>query len=160
MWRFLAGVVSALLLMTAGAFLWKSLASPDNRIGRAPEPNTAPLGFLDVAAPVEASEKTREEKRFARYDRDRNGGVSRDEYLHSRRKAFAKLDTNKDGRISFDEYAIKTGAKFAGADRDRSGVLTPAEFLTTRIVRKPGRRSECPAPSRPPARTDLGDESA
>lgn len=147
MGRFVAGVVSAVLLMVAGAFLWQSLNAPANAI---PEPPpavaSAALGLADVAQPLEATEKTREEKRFSRYDKDKNGAVSREEYLASRRKAYAKLDIDGDGRLSFEEYAVKTVTKFSKADGDRTGALTPAEFLTTRVVRKsPGSRN-CPPP--------------
>jgi Ca2+-binding EF-hand superfamily protein len=106
--------------------------------------------LLDVTDPPQASEKTREEKRFNRYDRDKNGGVAADEYLFSRRKAYAKLDSNGDGKLSFDEYAVKTITKFNGADKDRSGILTPAEFLTTRVVRAKPKSTNCPPPLRIP----------
>ena len=95
-----------------------------------------------VAEPPEASEKTREQKRFDRYDRNRDGKVDRDEYLLSRHKAFAKLDTNGDGKLSFEEYSAKAIGKFDKADADRSGTLDAAEFATTRVQRKP--RPKCP----------------
>lgn len=149
MGRFLAGVASALLMMAAGIFIWRSQADAGQM---APPPARAetPLGLLDVTDPPQASEKTREEKRFNRYDRDKNGGVAADEYLFSRRKAYAKLDINGDGKLSFDEYAVKTITKFNGADKDRSGILTPAEFLTTRVVRAKPKSTNCPPPLRIP----------
>src|SRR3546814_1864328 len=73
------------------------------------------------AAP-EASEQKREERRFNRYDKDRDEAITREEYLASRRKAFAKLDVNGDGRLSFEEWAIRTTDKFAKADADGSKV--------------------------------------
>ena len=97
-----------------------------------------------LAEPPVASEKTREERRFSRYDKDKDGGVAREEYLKSRRTAFAKLDSNGDGRLSFDEWAVKTTDKFAAADKDKSGVLTPVEFATTRVVRKAKAPVRCP----------------
>ena len=161
MWRYLVGVASALLMMTAGAFLWSSLARSGGDIPSAPGETVAPFGMTDVTAPLEASEKTREEKRFFRYDNDRNGAVSRDEYLLSRRKNYAKLDVDGDGKLSFDEYAVKTVKKFAAADRDRTGALTAAEFLTTRVVRKSSPRGNCPPPPlRAPAAVDAGDDDA
>lgn len=157
--RFAAGVVSALLLMTAGAFLWSSFARTKSEIPPPPTETAArPLGFADVAPAVEASEKTREEKRFSRYDKDKNGGVSRAEYLLSRQKGYAKLDTNRDGMLSFDEYAVKTVEKFSKADKDRTGVLTPAEFATTRVIRKNPPKKDCaPAMRRAPAAPDDDD---
>ena len=155
MGRFLAGVASALLLMAAGIFIWRSQADAGQI---APPPQVAgdaPLGLFDVIDPPQASEKTREQKRFSRYDRDKNGGVAAEEYLLSRRKAYAKLDVNGDGKLAFDEYAIKTITKFKGADKDRSGVLTPAEFMATRIVRAKPKSTNCPPPLRIP---EAGEE--
>ena len=147
MGRFLAGVASALLMMAAGIFIWRSQADA-GQIAPAPANSEASLGLLDVTDPPQASEKTREEKRFSRYDRDKNGGVAAAEYLFSRRKAYAKLDVNGDGKLSFDEYAVKTITKFNGADKDRSGILTPAEFMTTRVVRAKPKSTKCPPPLR------------
>lgn len=157
MWRFLAGVTSALLLVAAGMLLWQSQAEAP--IVAAPAPADTQLALADVSPPLEATELTREQKRFSRYDKDKNGAVTREEYLLSRRKAYAKLDTNGDGKLSFEEYAIKTGTKFAAADRDRTGALTPAEFLTTRVVRKSSKQ-RCPPPSRLqlPAKSSDQDE--
>lgn len=147
MWRYLSGVGSALLLVTAGFFLWKAQADKTALIPAMPVAGAAaPMGLVDLAGPPSASEKTREEKRFSRYDKDRNGAVERDEYLVSRQKAFAKLDLNHDGKLSFDEYAAKAVTKFAGADRDRNGALTAVEFASTRIVHKVKAKPKC-APS-------------
>ena len=156
MGRFLAGVAATLLLVTAGFFIWRAQADRGGPVlpaapALAGAAATTPLGFADVAAPPAATEKTREQKRFSRYDHDKNGAVSREEYLRARHKAFEKLDTNGDGKLSFEEYAIKTTTKFAGADRDRNGVLNPVEFATTRVVRKTKPRMNCPPTLRAPA---------
>lgn len=145
MWRFLAGVVSALLLTGAGLFWWQGRdgATPGS-LPRAPFAAMAQGADTALADPPVASEKTREEKRFSRYDKDKNGAVAREEYLAARRKAFTKLDTNGDGRLAFEEYAVKTSTKFAAADKDKSGVLDAAEFATTRVVRKTAVRPKCP----------------
>ena len=45
----------------------------------------------------EATEKTREEKRFSRYDKNKDGKVQIDEYLAARRKNFDKLDLDHNG---------------------------------------------------------------
>jgi uncharacterized protein YxeA len=147
MWRFLAGVASAMLFMTAGILVWRSNADAvQTALPSAPAADEA-MTFADVSPPLEASEKTREQKRFSRYDKDKNGAVSRGEYLISRQKAYVRLDTNGDGKLSFEEYAFKTVAKFAKADRDRTGALTAAEFMATRVVRKTA-KAKCPPPSR------------
>jgi Ca2+-binding EF-hand superfamily protein len=79
----------------------------------------------------EASAKSREERRFSRTDKNKDGKIEAEEVLGSRRKAFAKLDTNGNGALSFEEWAAKTIGKFQGADKDRNGILTTAEFATT-----------------------------
>ncbi len=148
MGRFLAGVASALLLVAAGLFVWRSQADAVQVIAAAPPAVEQPLGLGDVAGPPEASDKTREQKRFSRYDRDKNGGVAAEEYFLSRRKAYAKLDVDGDGRLSFDEYAVKTITKFKVADKDASGALTPTEFLTTKVARAKPKSTNCPPPLR------------
>ncbi|URW76811.1 EF-hand domain-containing protein [Sphingomonas donggukensis] len=154
MLRYLAGVVSALLLVAAGVFVYRSSATAE--APATPMPRQAFAAEVqEGAAPVEeeplpqASALTREQKRFNRVDKDRSGVIARDEYLAPRRKAFAKLDVNGDGRLSFDEWAIKTTTKFAGADRDKSGTLTPAEFATTAVKRSPRARLRCPPQQAP-----------
>lgn len=153
MLRFIAGVVSALLLVTGGFFIWRAQADRGGPALPAPLAAAESIAAIDLAPPPQASERTREEKRFARYDRDRNGAVAREEYLLARRKAFAKLDTNGDGRLTFEEHAIKTTTKFAAADKDKSGALGPAEFATTRIVRKAAPKCACPPARRGPVVT-------
>jgi EF hand len=153
MWRFLAGVGAAVLLMMAGLLVWQAQADKPSPIplASAAAAADAPLGIADLAPPPEASERTREEKRFARYDKDRNGAVGRDEYLFSRQMGFAKLDANHDGRISFEEYAVKAVVKFAAADRDKNSALNATEFATTRVIRKAKAKPKCAPSLRAPA---------
>ena len=146
MLRYLAGVGSALALVAAGLFFFRSSAAPEPTL-----PAPPPAVVQDAATPdpqpssvPRASDRTREEKRFDRYDKDRDDRITRDEYLASRRKAFAKLDTSGDGRLSFDEWAVRTTTKFAGADKDRSATLSRAEFATTAVVRKAKPKCVCP----------------
>ena len=144
MWRFLAGGISALLLVTAGFFLFRSGASQDAPLFQPPPAQQAGTPTpLPSSAPA-ASDRTREEKRFDRYDKDRSGQITRAEYLVSRQKVFAKLDTDHDGKLSFDEWAAKTEAKFATADADHSGAMSPSEFLTTKVARKTPAKAACP----------------
>jgi hypothetical protein len=144
MGRFVAGVVSALLLVAAGLFFWRG---QDQGVAAVPDaPPTAfgeQFALADIPAVPGAPEKSKEQKRFARYDKDRNGAISQSEYLASRQKAYAKLDINHDGVLQFSEYAIKTVQKFAKADGDRSATLNPTEFATTRPVRKVRARPDC-----------------
>ena len=163
MGRFLAGVASALLLVTAGLFFWRGM---DSGKAALPEPPAVEQDFAlaDIPAAPAATPKSKEEKRFNRYDKDKNGAVSTVEYLASRQKAYVKLDLNRDGVLQFNEYAAKTAQKFAKADGDKSGGLTRLEFATTRVVRKspPRRAVDCPpaAPFRAPEVEGSGDEDA
>ena len=137
--RFLAGVASCLLLVTGAFLLWQgraqSTVSPP-----APAPrmaSTAPPTMLSAipAAPV-ADAKSKEEKRFARADKDENGRITLAELVDPRRKAYARLDLNQDGKLSFEEWAVKTIDKFAVADADNSKALNPAEYAGTAPKRK------------------------
>ena len=148
MLRFFAGVISALLLVAAGILIWKSQAEAEDAIPPAPRPRSFAGSFLQQpqAAPGEppaASEKSKEEKRFARADKDDDGRISREELLTPRRKAFAKLDSNGNGSLSFEEWAVKTVEKFSGADGDGSGWLSPAEYETTKPKTRPKKSCAC-----------------
>ncbi|GGE77377.1 EF-hand domain-containing protein [Sphingomonas prati] len=156
MGRFLMGAAAAMLLMTGVLFWWKGAGRAADLVPPAPVAMARGMAGEDapIGEPPAASAKTREEKRFGRYDKDKDGGIARAEYLVSRQKAFAKLDANKDGRLSFEEYSVKALAKFAGADADRTGVLTPVEFATTRVVRKTATRAKCPPVAAPVERDE------
>ena len=162
MWRYFVGGAGALLLGLAAMFLFRGSAASENKALAAPPAIQAQAGdgeALPDEAPS-ASAKTREEKRFDRVDKDKNGAIAQDEYFLSRHKAFAKLDTNGDGRLSFEEWAVKGIARFAEADKDKSGTLTRPEFATTAPKRKARPRVPCakPVPAAKAAQDD-GDAS-
>lgn len=150
MWRYLIGGAAALLMVGAGWLIFNGQAQSEHVLPRTPPSaaaRTAETTDGDEPALPEASVRSREQKRFDRYDKDRDGRITRDEYLVARRKAFAKLDTNSDGRLSFDEWAIKTTKRFAEADRDRSAAMSPEEFATTAPKRHAKPACRCPAPA-------------
>ena len=61
-----------------------------------------------------AKEASREERRFNRYDRDRNESVSRIEMMSTRTAAFRKLDKDRNNLLSFEEWAAATQRWFLG----------------------------------------------
>jgi hypothetical protein len=152
MLRFLAGAAVCFLFMTGAFLIWQSHAeqgpaAAGPRLASATGQSWFGDGGQPLRAP-EASEKTREEKRFSRADKNKDGKVEEEEMLGPRRKAFAKLDVNGNGALSFEEWAVKTVTKFNTADKDKSGWLSPAEYATTAPVRKT-HRPTCSC--RPPA---------
>jgi hypothetical protein len=143
--RFIAGIVAALLLTTAGLLWWNSRAADRHLPGAPPKEGPAMFGKETGDEPPAASDESREQRRFARYDKDQDGKVSREEYFAARHRAFEKLDANHDGRLEFDEWAAKPIAKFADADKDHSATLDRTEFATTAGKRK----NHVPAPCQP-----------
>ena len=144
--RFIAGAAACFLLMTGAFILWQGRAQDSPTLPAAPPPrlaNPAMMMPAEVPTAPEATPTSREEKRFSRADKDKNGRIEREELLAPRRKAFAKLDTNGNGTLSFDEWAVKTATKFSGADQDKSGFLTPAEYATTAPPPPKKRRCAC-----------------
>jgi hypothetical protein len=154
--RFIAGALCSLLLV-AGAFLiWQSHAARSSAAQSTAAPASTDSSWFGRALKApEASEKSKEEKRFSRYDKNKDGKIQTDEYLAARHKNFDKLDLNHDGKLAFEEYASKAIEKFDGAG-GRKGWLTEAEFATTAPVRKPHKTCACrvPAPELAPAPTD------
>lgn len=157
MWRYLVGGLAALVLVAAGVVLFNRSGRSVAALPAAPQA-LAQTGTDDAALPdtaPAASDKTREQKRFSRYDKDQNAAVTREEYLAPRRKAFAKLDLNHDGQLSFDEWAVKTEAKFAAADADKSGAMNAVEFAATAPKRRvPHVKRDCPKEAAAPAGED------
>lgn len=129
--RYLAGLVSCLLLIIGAVLLWQGKPDKADAVPMPPPPNAAPAIVQPLPEPPEATPKSREEKRFSRADKDDDGRITLAELTDPRRKAFAKLDVNGNGSLSFEEWAVKTIEKFSRADRDRSGWLTAAEYAAT-----------------------------
>ncbi|HEX5184626.1 MAG TPA: histidine kinase [Allosphingosinicella sp.] len=156
--RWASACASVLMLVFAIVFIWKSRAAAHDPIPLAPVAAAAAPTAAARAEPVPppaASEKSREEKRFDRADRNKDGKIVLAELLAPRRKAFARLDTNHDGVLSFDEWAVRTEKKFRDADADRNGALTRAEYATTAPRRKT-KQARCAC--QPAAATETGEE--
>jgi hypothetical protein len=145
MGRFLAGAAACLLLVTGVFLLWQSHAEQSSSLPSAKLP-PSPKPFLttnrpeDLEAP-EASSKSREERRFSRADKDKDGKIESEELLAPREKAFAKLDLNRNGSLSFQEWAASTIGKVRTADADHNGWLSPAEYSTT--APPPPKKAKC-----------------
>jgi len=97
-------------------------------------------------APPEASELTREQNRFFRYDRNRDLKITRAEMLSTRTDAFRDLDADGNNLLTFEEWAVTTVERFEAMDANRDRELTAPEFATSapRPARPtPARRCAC-----------------
>ena len=172
--RIVVGAVSALLLASAGVFWWQGRAelergapppdlAADRTAGEAPIelPSADTHGKRGAALPgVAKHSQSTEEKRFARYDKNKDGHITRPEMLSTRVNAFKKLDTNHDNLLSFEEWAIKTSDRFKQIDRNGDGIITRDELdayenakeakkkIRARAGCPPDRSAEYPAPSK------------
>ena len=143
MQRTLLGAVAGMLLLGGGIAIWQGIAQTpeveEAALPPPPEPGDpltlpeSPKGLIGRPPPElpKAREQSREERRFARYDGDRSGIITRVEMLSTRTAAFRRLDRDGNNLLSFEEWAVATSERFASADRDRSGGLTSSEFATT-----------------------------
>lgn len=136
------GVFVGLVLAGVGVFWWQGRAQVEQNAPPPPEPEQVADADPDALpqsdpgeqigpAPPEASELTREERRFFRYDRNRDRIITRNEMLSSRTAAFRKLDTDGNNLLTFEEWAVTTSDRFAEMDANGNEQLTPAEFATS-----------------------------
>jgi len=135
------GAVGALALAGVGLFWWQGRAEVER--GAPPPSAEAPDGRaqglpladpngLKGPAPPAASELDAEQQRFARYDRNRDWKISRNEMLSTRSDAFRKLDKDGNNLLTFEEWAVTTVDRFDGADANKDGWLSQKEFATTK----------------------------
>lgn len=150
--RLFATLIAGLSLVAAGLFWWHGRSVGDGAAVTArPAPRALLASSLPIAddnamgeaPPPEATPRTREQRRFDRYDSDRDNMLTRNELLAPRVKDFKKLDTDGNNLLSFDEWAVRTEQKFDGADADHDGKLTRAEFATTAPPPKPPAKCKC-----------------
>ena len=150
--RLVLGTVLGLALAGIGIFWWQGRAQVEEAAPPPlPEPTEAPdedelpqadVGEMTGPRPPEATKLTREQRRFFRYDRNRDLKITRNEMLSTRSKAFRKLDKDGNNLLTFEEWAVTTVDKFEGADGDGDRTLTQAEFATTAPKRK-ARKPRC-----------------
>ena len=132
------------MLVATGVFWWQGRAA-DN-VGGTVAPlaiesaATAEAEELPEADPgnmvgpglPQANEATREQRRFDRLDKDRDGRVTRNELLSPRVKDFRKLDADGNNLLTFEEWAVATANKFKAADADGDQALSRPEYATTK----------------------------
>ncbi|MBX7481228.1 EF-hand domain-containing protein [Qipengyuania qiaonensis] len=148
--RIVLGAFVALALMGLGTFWWQGRAqveraAPPPEMAEAAEtlpdiPASDPKDMVGPAPPT-ATELTKEQQRFFRYDRNRDWRITRTEMLSSRSDGFRKLDKDGNNLLDFEEWAVATVDKFEGADTDGDNRLTPGEFATT--APKPKKKRSC-----------------
>jgi hypothetical protein len=148
MLKFAAGAGAALLLVLSGFFIWQSVAQRDPGL-TVPDYFTSEIAVQDEeggdegpAVPPAADARTKEQRRFDRADKDKNGAIALEELYMPRRRAFARLDRNGDGRLAFEEWAVRTSTRFAEADRNRDRQLTREEYATTAPRRRAPSRNK------------------
>lgn len=158
--RIVLGAFIGLLFAGVGLF-WLQGRAEVEKGAPPPEPLAASelevpnvLPSADVAGmegpdPPEATELSREERRFFRYDRNRDRIISRNEMLSTRANAFRKLDVDGNNLLTFEEWAVTTVNRFDGMDADENSQLTEDEFATsapkpkTRSGTRSGTRCNC-----------------
>lgn len=156
--RTVLGAFGALLLAAAGLFWWQGRAviPPGNL------PQLALAGATDPALPdadgrglrgpdlPEVDEATKEQRRFDRIDRSRDGRITRQEMLAPRVAMFRKLDVDGNNLLTFDEWSVKTSNRFKDADGNGDGNLDRAEFARTKPKPKLHPECKCNASPRKP----------
>jgi len=145
--RMILGAFGAMLLLAIGLFWLQGRAQVEEG---APPPDpallpgaadadtdalpTADVAGLEGPAPPEADELSRDQRRFFRFDRNRDGRVTRNEMLSTRTNAFRRLDKDSNNLLSFEEWAATTAERFAEMDTNGDGNVVLAE--TTTFYRK------------------------
>lgn len=129
--RLLLGAFGAMVLLGIGLFWLQGRAQveegappPAPPAAAAPDPEALPTAFATDArgvAPPEVDELTRDQSRYFRLDRNRDGRVTRNEMMSTRTSAFRRLDTDGNNLLTFEEWAIATSERFAEMDTDGDG---------------------------------------
>jgi hypothetical protein len=156
MLRFVAGAASSFLLMSGAFLIWQSHAAQGPGLPGAPKPRAIGASMLapELLQAPEASSESREQKRFSRYDHDKDGKVEAAEYLAARQRNFDKLDLDHNRALSFQEYAVKGIEKFNSAG-GKKGWLSPAEFVAT--APPPAKHKTCSCGQSVAVRDDSSD---
>ena len=151
--QMILGGLIALALAAVGFVWWQGRAeveeaapppAPITEAETGEDPDALPeadiAGMVGPAPPV-ATELSKEQRRFFRYDRNRDQKITRNEMLSTRTSGFRKLDKDGNNLLTFEEWAVTTADKFDGADANGDRALSQAEFATT--APKPRKTSSC-----------------
>lgn len=146
--RIVLGAFGVLVLFGVGLFWLQGRAEVEEGAPPPVAPSIEPTGIpsadvsgLEGPAPPEATELSREQRRFFRYDRNRDLKITREEMLSTRTDAFRALDVDGNNLLTFEEWAVTTAARFDGADTNGDRELTQVEFATT--APKPSSTPRC-----------------
>ena len=146
--KIVLGAFAALALLGIGLFWLQGRAQVEKGAPPPVVPTAAPSGLptadlAGISGPrlPKASELTREQQRFFRYDRNRDLKIARNEMLSTRVDDFRKLDVDGNNLLTFEEWAVTTVQRFDGADADGDRELTEKEFATT--APKPAATPRC-----------------
>jgi hypothetical protein len=136
--RTILGAVSALVLVGAGFFWWQGRAAlerdaPPAQVAAPPPaevdlPKAEPHGAGDALPTAVTRKVSKDQARFNRFDRNRDGTILRNEMLSTRVKAFQKLDVNHDNLLNFEEWAVKTANRFKEIDANGDGIVNATEL--------------------------------
>lgn len=140
--RIVLGSFIGLLLAGVGLFWLQGRAEveqgappPDLLLApTATDPEALPLADIagmEGPVPPEATKMSREERRFFRYDRNRDRKITRNEMLSTRVSGFRKLDVDGNNLLTFEEWAVTTVDRFDSMDGDGDRELSQAEFATS-----------------------------
>lgn len=148
MGRMVLGLFLGLIIASVGLYWWQGVAQVEDKapsppiMAEGPSPEDLPVtdpGDMEGPTPPEASELSREQRRFFRYDRNRDLVITRNEMLSTRSDGFRKLDKDGNNLLTFEEWAVTTADRFDGADADGNGKLTQREFAATAPKLVPGK---------------------
>ena len=140
--RIVLGAFGAMALLGLGLFWMQGRAQveegapppPVEETEEAPDPEQLPFADIEGMegpAPPESTDLTREERRFYRYDRNRDRRITRNEMMSSRTDAFRRLDTDGNNLLTFEEWAVTTAERFDEMDADGNDWLSQSEFATS-----------------------------
>ena len=136
--KLVLGALLALVLAGIGLFWLQGRAQVEKGAPPPVVPTATPTGLPSAAvahvtgpALPTASELTREQQRFFRYDRNRDRRITRNEMLSTRSDAFRKLDKDGNNLLDFEEWAVATAQRFDQADVNHNRELDLVEFART-----------------------------